>query len=106
MVMPPIKVFPDGREVCIRTCLAGNEEYRARTLKMLKRQNGYCCLCNLPLRDSDATFEHQDGRGMGGSRRDDRIEKEGKPYNGAAHGWCNAEKGSRRINYNITTEAM
>jgi hypothetical protein len=39
---------------------------------------------------------------MGGSTRDDRIEKDGQPYNGAAHWKCNNEKGSKRINYNLT----
>jgi hypothetical protein len=48
-----------------------------------------------------ATFEHQDGRGMGGGHRDDRIEIDGKPYNGAACLSCNGSKGSKRIDYNV-----
>jgi len=51
----------------------------------------------------DITFEHQDGRGMGGSHRDDRIEIDGKPYNGAAHGKCNSDKGSKRVDYHFTS---
>lgn len=70
---------------------------------MWNRQKGLCCLCSLPLVRDEATFEHQDGRGMGGSRRDDRIEKDGQLYNGAAHFLCNNAKGSQRINYNSTS---
>jgi hypothetical protein len=36
---------------------------------------------------------------MGGAHRDDRIEVDGKPYNGAACHACNTAKGSRRVNY-------
>ena len=94
-----VKTYPDGREICCTANPKGAKEYRHRVGLMLKRQKGYCCICHLPLRLSEATFEHQDGRGMNGSHRDDRVEKDGKPYNGAAHAHCNVEKGSRRINY-------
>jgi hypothetical protein len=32
-------------------------------------------------------------RGIGAAWRDDRIEKDGLPWNGAAHWICNVEKG-------------
>ncbi|HWF62912.1 MAG TPA: hypothetical protein VN666_21750 [Nitrospira sp.] len=97
-----VHVYRGGREVCNKMCKAGKLEYKFRVLAMLERQKGKCCLCGLPLSSSEATFEHQDGRGFNGSYRDDRIIKDGKPYNGAAHGHCNRLKGSRRINYNAT----
>lgn len=43
---------------------------------------------------SEATFEHENKRGKD---RDDRIEVNGKPVNGAAHGLCNSIVGSRRL---------
>jgi hypothetical protein len=48
----------------------------------------------------EVTFEHEAGRGMNGGHRDDRIEKDGKWYNGAAHLWCNNLKSGKRMNYN------
>lgn len=49
----------------------------------------------------DCTFEHVDGRGIGGGHRDDRIWlPDGDrmiPYNLAAHVKCNMAKGSKRI---------
>ncbi len=56
------------------------------------------------MRKDEATFEHEDGRGMGAGHRDDRIEKNGKPYNGAAHFWCNAKKGSVRLDKFLAEE--
>ena len=95
-----VRVYRDGREVCNLQTKAGRSEYRFRIEQMLLRKKHLCCLCHKPLRLEEATFEHQDGRGMGGGHRDDRIEVDGKPINGAAHGWCNSAKGSRRMNYN------
>ena len=44
----------------------------------------------------DSTFEHATSSGMGGGRKDDRIEDErGNPINSAAHRRCNQKKGSR-----------
>jgi hypothetical protein len=98
-----VKVYPDGREVCAATP-AGVKEYRDRTRKMWARQGHVCglqiselCVGKKWLSPGGATFDHEDGRGMGAARRDDRIEKDGKPYNCAACGYCNAEKGSRRL---------
>lgn len=89
--------MPDGREICNRLVPAGRKEYHDRVLAMWKRQNGLCCLCHLPLRKEEATFEHTAGRGMGGAKRDDRIkDSSGRWINGAAHGLCNMKKGSRR----------
>lgn len=87
---------PNGRQVCTQTA-AGRREYVLRTEQMWERQLGLCSLCNLPMRREEATYEHQDGRGIGGGHRDDRIEIDGKPYNSAAHGFCNCVKGSIRL---------
>ena len=92
-----IKVYSDGREVIENHKRKGRQEYRRRIKLMWERQNELCCICSQWLDLEQATFEHQDGRGMGGGHRDDRILKDGKPYNGAAHALCNAEKGSQRI---------
>ena len=93
-----VHVYPSGREVCQKNA-AGEREYDNRTMQMLRRQGGVCCICGLYLSELEATFEHEDGRGMGGARRDDRIEVDGKWQNGAAHPVCNTEKGSRRMDY-------
>ena len=104
--MKPVKVFDDGREVCDLSVAAGRREYRRRVELMLARQGGRCCLeghapmCPGFLRLENATFEHEDGRGSGGWKRDDRTEKTGLPYNGAAHPLCNGWKGSRVVDYN------
>jgi len=84
------KIFPDGREVC-RNTKQGKSEYIRRREQMYERDRGVCCLCGELIRSVDeATFEHKGGRGMGGSKRDDRIEK-----NGVAHLRCNILQGSK-----------
>ena len=90
-----------GREVCDDTA-AGRAEYKRRVEAMWERQNGLCGLRISPLCPgrielTEATFEHQDGRGAGGSKRDDRIMRDGKPYNLAACWWCNGAKSSRSL---------
>ncbi len=85
------KIYRDGREVCLKTH-AGQVEYKRRREQMYERDKGMCCICGGKIRSlQEATFEHKNGRGMGGSRRDDRIEK-----NGVAHFRCNVEQGSKR----------
>lgn len=85
---------------------AGRDEYARRKRLMWLRQGKRCCLegwikgCPGKLALADAVFEHEAGRGMDGGHRDDRTLKDGKPYNGVAHAWCNSLKGSRRMNYN------
>lgn len=100
-----VKVYPSGREVCHKT-VAGVMEYRRRVEMMWTRQQALCAICGHYLRLDQATFEHQDGRGMGGGRRDDRTEISGEPYNAAAHGLCNASKGSKRTPYLIQPHAQ
>ena len=103
---------PDGREICrnhpVTGTSEGRAEYRDRVRKMLIRQNGICCLavhlscCSGPLAFKDATFEHEHGRGMGGSRRDDRITlPNGDWINGAACLNGNSLKGGNRLRYNL-----
>jgi len=103
--------YEDGREVCNLLTKAGRDEYARRKRVMWLRQGKRCCLegwakdCPGALKWAEALFEHQDGRGMDGGKRDDRIEKPNRktgkmePYNGVAHAWCNGKKGSVRINY-------
>jgi hypothetical protein len=100
----PVKVHRDGREVCDIFTKAGFIEYRRRLLDMRLRQDGLCSLCGEWMTETDCFFEHSDGRGHGGGNRDDRIEKDGKPYNSAAHGHCNIKKASVRLkNYGMAT---
>jgi hypothetical protein len=99
-----VKTFRDGREVCLNTP-PGRAEYKRRVQVMLERQGGLCglmvtddCIARHgSMRGQQPTFEHCEGRGMGGSHRDDRIMKDGKPYNLAACFLCNQYKGSRRV---------
>jgi hypothetical protein len=87
-----VRVYRDGREVC-QNSKAGWLEYNRRIKVMVQRQGHRCCLCGRPLSLGNATFEHQRRRGMGAAWRDDRIEKDGLPWNGAAHWVCNSVKG-------------
>lgn len=95
----PVRVYPDGREVCDRMTKEGRKIYRFRTLEMRSRQGNRCPLCPYLLFEMDATFDHQEGRGMDGSTRDDRIECEGEWINAAVHYSCNGRKGSRRFHW-------
>lgn len=88
-----VQIGEGGKEVCSDT-LAGQKEYKRRVELMWRRQHGLCCNCRLPLELSKATFEHENGRGAG--KRDDRLEVNGKPTNGASHEICNGERGSKR----------
>lgn len=93
-----VRVLRDGREVCNLLTKAGRDEYERRKRVMWERQGKRCFLCGERLAWGEAMFEHWDGRGHGGGHRDDRIEKDGKPYNGVAHPLCNSLKGSKRYN--------
>ena len=91
-----VRKYPDGREVCEDTP-KGRAEYKSRTMQMRTRQKAHCCLCWLPMTIKDTTFEHTNLRGAGGAFRDDRIvDGDRNPMNGAAHGFCNSRKGSKR----------
>jgi hypothetical protein len=93
LIQPGVIRYADGREVCL-DAPDGRREYKRRIELMLKRQNGSCCLCRKRIHSiHDATFEHQRRRGIGSAFRDDSVERDGKPYNGAAHWICNFVKG-------------
>lgn len=92
----PLRVYNDDREVCNLDTVEGKRIYRTRVKTMLYRQKGLCCNCKKTLDFSEATFEHEFGRGLGGSKRDDRIEINGQRINGASHPICNSERGSTR----------
>lgn len=94
-----IKVFPDGREVCQRND-AGWAEYDRRLCVMVKRQGFRCawCLHLFGFVIGNPTFDHEDGRGLGGSHRDDRIlHADGTWKNAALCRKCNGLKGSQRF---------
>lgn len=72
-----IKVKKDGR-----TMLTGRDYTNHKTDVWLKQ--GRCCAtCGLYVCFSDAHFDHEKGRGMGGSKRDDLD-----PENKVRHSWC------------------
>lgn len=94
-----VKVFPCGREVCSELS-RGRGEYRSRVWLMWERQGARCGLCLMPMREADATFDHEAGRGMGGSKRDDRIvHDDGSWRNAALCFQCNGAKGSRQYEW-------
>src|SRR6185312_772903 len=67
-------------------------EIKRRAMKALKRQNGLCAWCHLPITDvRDASPDHIEPRGFSGAMRDDSEENIA-----CVHKRCNFEKGSRR----------
>lgn len=96
--LPAIKVYRDFREVC-HSNAAGRREYKARTRAMAERQNHGCAICSGHIDLYDITFDHQDGRGLSGGHRDDRIEIDGKWYNASLCADCNGDKGSKRYHW-------
>ena len=82
-----VRIMKDGREICSMT-REGREEYKRRTRQMYDRDSCICCLCGGFIAYG-YTFEHKNGRGMAGGKRDDRIEG-----NGVAHWLGNGRKGS------------
>lgn len=92
-----VEIFDDGREVCDLGTPSGRAIYRQRIETMWRRQGYRCRICRRPLARIEATFDHENGRGMGGSRRSDLIvDVDGKPINAAVCWSCNMTKGSRR----------
>jgi hypothetical protein len=88
------QVFDDGREVLNRKTVVGRLTYKARTVRMEERQCGICPECAQVL--VRPTFDHENGRGMNGAKRDDRIELPNGEWINAAVCWdCNTKKGSR-----------
>lgn len=98
----PVETRRDGNEVCTNS-VAGKREYNRRTLAMAERQDWLCAICGCRMFDN-ITFDHEKGRGMGGGKRDDRIEIDGKWHNAAVHWLCNGDKGSRRVAYIIVQD--
>lgn len=94
--------YPDGREVCLENA-KGQAEYHRRTMEMHDRQSGICA--RGAHRIMAPTFDHSDCRGMGSSRRDDRIVDEaGLWMNGCSCWFCNGKAGSKRIVDKTSTE--
>lgn len=80
-----------GRQLCAKT-EKGRKEYRHRTEFVWEVYDRKCVLCGSGVSLEQVTLDHRAGRGMGGSNRDERINKV-LP----AHAVCNARKGSCRI---------
>ena len=97
-----VVTYLDGREVCLRSA-PGLREYRRRVMKMWERQEGRCCSCQKPMGTAEATFGHESSRGMGGGKRDDRIEAYGKWKNGAQCIDCQSKQGSKPEKYACNT---
>lgn len=93
--LPPIEIFPNGREVCNMASAEGRRTYRSRTLDMWRRQDQICAFCSLWM--YKPTFDHEQGRTVG--KQDDRIEVNGKWKNAAICEHCNILKGSRRFKW-------
>jgi hypothetical protein len=91
------KVYEGGREVLNLDTELGRQAYEIRTLLMAARQNNLCGLCGFPM--TQPSFDHENGRGMNGGHRDDRIEVNGVWQNAAVCLNCNSEKGSKRVPY-------
>ena len=102
-----VTAFPDGREILNTRTKRGRDEYARRREVCARRQGNRCFHCGLAMGE-DVTFEHTGplgpdgkpvggGRGMNGSRHDDRVLDElGRKLNAASHLRCNTEMGSRR----------
>ena len=99
MKREPVKIYPDGREVCSKS-VQGKRLYSDRTYAMSRRQGFRCAICHRVFpRAEDWTFDHQNGRGMGGAIRDDRIEVYGHWFNAALCVLCQGLKGSKRYHW-------
>jgi hypothetical protein len=81
-------VLPDGREIC------SDAEYKLRRGTMAVRQCNKCAICH--RFSGELTFDHEAGRGMNASKRDDRLtHPDGRWRNAAVCLNCNTEKGSK-----------
>jgi hypothetical protein len=106
-----VKVFPDGREVCLNdgkhATTEGLLEYNRRRLVMARRQDWHFADCYWQMLEAggfttSATFDHEAKRG---TMRDDRVWKEdGTPQNAALCWNCNAARGSIRTPYKFQTK--
>jgi hypothetical protein len=90
--------YPDGRQVCQLKTAAGLREYKKRLEDMRVRQEFKCAMCIGYLHMlRPARFDHEDGRGMNGSHRCDKIlHEDGRWKNAALCDGCNSRKGSKR----------
>ena len=67
-----VRITRDGREICQNNA-AGRREYQRRREDRWYIDKGICCLCGTFVDPHQATTEHPDGRGMAGSKRNDRV---------------------------------
>ena len=86
-------LFIGERELCLT-----HTGYADRIIEMADRQNWMCAICEKLM--NHPTFEHEAGKGSGGSRQDDGLlHKNGQWKNAAVHIHCNSEKGSKRYHW-------
>ena len=93
-----VKIYPDGRRVCNLKSAEGKRAYEWNTDLMAQRQFWKCAICHHRY-DGLLTFDHEAGRGLGGSHRDDRIIVDGRWQNAALCPPCNILKGSKRYHW-------
>ncbi|MGA9668283.1 MAG: HNH endonuclease signature motif containing protein [Terracidiphilus sp.] len=88
-------LYPEGpgsREVCNLKTAEGKRIYDERHKEAWVRDGRRCGICGHLISFEFSTPDHISPRGMGGARRDDRVENLQ-----ASHFWCNNRKGSRRL---------
>lgn len=76
-----IKVYRGGR-----TKLTG-KDYTEHKRAVWLKQEKLCATCGFYVQFSDSEFDHDRGRGMSGSKRDDLD-----PNNAVRHSWCHSVK--------------
>ena len=86
-----VRITRDGREICQNNA-AGRREYQRRRENRWYIDKGICCLCGTFVDPRQATTEHPEGRGLGGSHRNDRVSEIR-----VAHLAGNLAKGSIRL---------
>ena len=76
------------RAVCDLKTAKGSQQYRDWRLEAYIRDEGICCLCGAFVPWQMAQTEHKDGRGAGGSKRNDLPDAIGvcHPYGNTAKG--------------------
>ena len=88
-----VMYMEDGRELCIT-----DRAYLLRTEALMVRQKGKCAICTRIM--GYPTFDHEIGRGSGGSHRDDGLlHPDGTWKNASLCMGCNTIKGSKRYHW-------
>lgn len=94
-------IWRGDRMICNQDTAEGRRKYDHLRECLWRRQKGVCLICRIRMVLIASTFDHEHGRGFGGSNRDDRIyvrDANGrlKWQNAALCVDCNTKKGSKR----------